>query len=382
MSIALGQPAVPGATPEETALLREVERFALDRVGPLVARPESPMDRVAFAALLDAADELGLAGSADAPSGLGIWERLGDDSGSATSLASLEILGRRCPAVAYALHQRALARATCRRLGMHAPGPLAIAPRGRFGLGRTAFGTLVAGRSLDAEARALLADLYAPAAPRIVTVEHAIAGLWTPALDNDGRLHFQLHLAPCLARRDHPHAHGLDELATLTLSPSGPPVATARDETRARTVLGETCAAEQLALVAISTGAVARALEGARAFAGQRRQGGKPIAAHAAILDLLGQATAAVVASQSALGSLGSLRLGPATLAAVLATRAALTPLLADAANATLQVFGGLGYMRDNGIEKIVRDVNHLRSLGGAPAELQLVVAAWDTCDG
>jgi len=51
---------------------------------------------------------------------------------------------------------------------------------------------------------------------------------------------------------------------------------------------------------------------------------------------------------------------------------------LAHGASAALQVFGGQGYMRDSGLEKALRDVNHLRLLGGSPSELRTCVAAWE----
>ena len=51
-------------------------------------------------------------------------------------------------------------------------------------------------------------------------------------------------------------------------------------------------------------------------------------------------------------------------------------PLLCAAANQALQVLGGTGYMRDAGLEKIVRDANHLKVSFGAPDDLRLFLAA------
>ena len=53
---------------------------------------------------------------------------------------------------------------------------------------------------------------------------------------------------------------------------------------------------------------------------------------------------------------------------------------LSEGASAALQVFGGMGYMRDNAMEKSLRDVNQLRLLGGSPPELRLCVAYADAC--
>jgi len=69
-------------------------------------------------------------------------------------------------------------------------------------------------------------------------------------------------------------------------------------------------------------------------------------------------------------------------VARILALRAEAHPLLCRAANDAMQIFGGSGYMRDTGMEKIVRDENHLRALCGSSSELSLVVAEWERLDG
>jgi len=363
---------------ERATLLGEVERFAVARCGPGVGRPEEPMPASALAALLAEAEELGLCGSALEPSGLGPWETLGGDEGAAVSLSILERLAAVDASLAYAVHQRALARAACRRLGIREEGPFAVAPRGRFGLGRDALGALLAGRALETEALALLGDLYAPDAPRILALDPGFAGLLTPALDAGGHLFFQLHRGDTLTRHDHPHAHGLDALTVATLAPRAAAAHDVRDPLLCRAVLAETLAAEQLGLLALTAGAVAHAASAARHFASERRQGGTRIERHPAVLELLGRAESTLETARHTLGALGALPLGLAAVPRVLRARASLQGPLAEAANASLQVFGGLGYMRDNGLEKIVRDVNSLRALGGSPLELRLATAGWE----
>jgi alkylation response protein AidB-like acyl-CoA dehydrogenase len=51
-------------------------------------------------------------------------------------------------------------------------------------------------------------------------------------------------------------------------------------------------------------------------------------------------------------------------------------PLLCAAANQAMQVLGGTGYMQDAGIEKIVRDANHLKVSFGTPDDLRLFISA------
>ena len=96
---------------------------------------------------------------------------------------------------------------------------------------------------------------------------------------------------------------------------------------------------------------------------------------HAAILQFLGEASVTVGAVDAMLGSLTQLPGDAPGLMPILRIRAAAHPLLCTAANRCLQVFGGYGYMQDYGLEKIVRDCNSLRLIGGGTHELRLHVA-------
>jgi alkylation response protein AidB-like acyl-CoA dehydrogenase len=236
----------------------------------------------------------------------------------------------------------------------------------------------LAGRPLEDDDRALLADAYAPDAARILLLEPGVAGLVVPTF-RDGTFAWELYAASSLALEVTPHGHGLDELATTRVRARAAPSASApaTAETLARAI-----AAHQLGLVAIAAGAAERAHALARAYAAQRRQGGKVIDGHAAVLALLGNARAALSGVRLQLEAQGARPLARAELGAVLATRAQAMPALAGAAHAAVQVFGGLGYMRDTGVEKVARDVNVLRAIAGAPPELLLIVAEWERLDG
>ena len=63
------------------------------------------------------------------------------------------------------------------------------------------------------------------------------------------------------------------------------------------------------------------------------------------------------------------------SLSEVLEIRAAMHPLLSHAANQCIQAQGGIGYMRDVGTEKILRDQNMLRMIAGGIREIPLVLA-------
>lgn len=174
------------------------------------------------------------------------------------------------------------------------------------------------------------------------------------------------------------HAHGLDELVPQRISLRAgvvPPDA-------------DICAADEsslhflalsglygMGLLAIATGAARRALAIATDYAAMRRQGGPLIQEHDAVAQLLGEARQSVRLADIALASTTQPTTSLALLADIWQLRAALHPLLCTAASQALQVLGGIGYMRDQGVEKLLRDCNQLRLLGGSPQELTLCSA-------
>jgi alkylation response protein AidB-like acyl-CoA dehydrogenase len=62
---------------------------------------------------------------------------------------------------------------------------------------------------------------------------------------------------------------------------------------------------------------------------------------------------------------------------AVAAARANIAPALCHAANQVMQVHGGIGYMRDAGPEKLVRDQNMLKLASGGTRDLHAFLAGW-----
>lgn len=364
---------------ERKALHDEVVRFARRCIEPRVERPETPMPPRELAAVLAAAEDLGLAGSADEPSGLGPWEGLTENGEPGATLSTLRELGRANAATALVLHQRSLARATCRLAELPSPAlaPLAIAPHGSYGLGRLGLPRWLKLATLDDDDVAVLDDVYGTKRTRVVTLEPAFAALISPTLMGD-TIQWRVDDRESLQVTVRDHALAMHELITAeaTLPVSAEP--SALSAARSREVFATIIGAQQLALVAIARGAVERSLQLARGYAAERYQGGAIIDRHPAVLELLGRARSllAVVDAQLDVGS--RTRLDADGLVLALATRARSMPALADAANAALQVFGGIGYMRDVGAEKVLRDTLHLRALGGPLGELDLIVAEWE----
>jgi acyl-CoA dehydrogenase len=364
---------------EREALRGEIERFTRRAIAPRVRQLDRPLGPVELAAILAEAEAVGLAGSDDAPTGLGAWEGLVDEGAPGPSLDTLVQLGGADAATAFAIHQRALARAACRLAGLSAVAlaPLAIAPAGRYGLGRRPLVRWLAGAAQDPGDGVLLDDVYGSGAPRVVTVEHGFAAVVVPVRVGPS-VQWLLGARERLTLEVHAHAHGLAALATASLSlPAAADVSTLA-ERQARTVFAAVAGAHQLAVVAIARGAVERGLQLARRYAAERYQGGAIIDRHPAVLKLLGRARGALVVVDALLDRASRTRLDPDGFVAALAVRSRAMPALADAANAALQVFGGLGYLRDVGAEKVVRDVNHLRAIAGPLGELDLMVAEWE----
>lgn len=369
------------AADDREALRAEIARFAHRAVEPRVERPEQPASPVEMAVILAEAETLGLAGSTDEPTGLGVWESLIDGARLGPSLDALVQIARANPATAYAVHQRALARAACRMAGLPAAvEALAIAPTGRHGLGRRPIARWLAGAELDDGDRAVLDDIYSAGARRIATVEPGFAGIVTP-VRNASSVQWLAAARDELAVDVYPDAHGLDELTTVEVALSQHVATSSLDEPRARGVFAAIAGAHQLATVAIARGAVERGLQLARRYAAERYQGGAMIDRHPAVLELLGRCRAELVVVDALLVRAAGETLDPAGFVAGLAVRSRAMPALAGAANAALQVFGGIGYMRDVGAEKIVRDVNHLRAIAGPLGELELIVAEWERLD-
>lgn len=107
-------------------------------------------------------------------------------------------------------------------------------------------------------------------------------------------------------------------------------------------------------VTAIAAGVAEDAFERARGYAAERRQSGGPIARFDAVKHLLANLRLAAELGHAALGSAVS-------EVQALAMKIAVTEAALSAAIDAVQVFGGYGYMVDQGIEKLMRDAEYLR---------------------
>jgi acyl-CoA dehydrogenase len=365
---------------EAATILGQVDRFARQAVDVEARRPEAPMPAARMAALLDDARALGvLAEGGD--EGLGVWENV---SGVALSAQVLRRLARSNAGVALAVHRASLAQWVARRLGAKVAGRGAAAVQGRFGLGRVSLARWLAGSPLDEDDRAVLADCYGAREERLLTVDAGVAWVVAPVADREGRqLSWALWPREELEVRVLPHAHGFDELATLAFRPHGDAAGRVPDGAPPDAEpLAEALCLEALGLMAIGLGAAEHGHAMAKSYASARNQGGRPIEGHPAVQLLLASSRSATTTVEALVEASARRPVGSSGLGAIFAARAEAHPLLCRASNDDLQVFGGSGYMRDTGAEKIVRDQNHLRVTCGSPPELSLFVAEWERLRG
>jgi len=368
----------PDPSSELSAILTEVDRFVVGAIEPAVARPESPIGREAFAALLAEARAFGVVAGADT-GGAGLWEEPGAPT---RSVRVLTRVARANAGVALAVHLESLAQWLTRRLRLRVAGVGIAAVQGRFGLGRGALARLVTGAALDEADTRMLVDTYGDR-PRLLTAPHHFEWLVVPRFDGGSSVRFLVLDRASLVVDEHPHAHGLDELATFSFAlRSGAEPVHAIDVASGASLFAEALGLASVGLLAVALGAAEHAHELARGYARTRRQGGKIIDRHAAVQQLLASSRAAIETVRAQLESASRTAISDAALPRILALRAEGHPLLCRGANDALQVFGGLGYMRDTGVEKLVRDLVHLRTTCGSPPELALVVAEWERANG
>lgn len=359
------------------AVLEQVDRFAVRSIEPNTRRPQIPMPASDLRALLDVACSLGIAAGGEETGG-GLWEGAPDAWAVSLSVRVLRRLARTNAGFALAAHQASLALWVTRRLNIPTRGRGIAAIQGRFGLGRLSLARYVAGAPLEDEDLTMIADYYAPFEQRLLTADDGFDWLLAPVVTNTGVVDWAIHPRDALSLQRFEHAHGFDELATFTFRPASegsPARTTALDHATAAARLGEALAVESLGLLAIALGAAEHAHGLARSYASTRSQGGRPIERHPAVQLLLSSGRTAITTVDALLESAARRRADAAALPRILGARAEAHPLLCRAANDALQVFGGTGYMRDAGMEKIVRDENHLRVSCGSPPELSLFVA-------
>ncbi len=347
---------------ELTDAVAAVRDFVRAEVAPVSARPECPASADEVARIVAAAREMGLVG-ADAPE-LGIWA---SPEPGAVELTKRILLCTAETNAGIACHLATVAggAAACRELGFAAGGDTVAATGGP---GRGALGSVLGGGDPTPEDSAELDDLFG-GDEVLIQVADGWSRLLVPRF-TAGAITWELYQREVLDAVTLTGSHGLDETSTWRVSSAGAEPEGRRADAGAAVLCRTLCRAA-VSMMVIATGTTRGALARAREYAGERRQGGRLIRDHPAVRLLLGQAEVGLAAAEALLdrAEVAADRTG---LRHTMGLRAAAHPLLCRAATDALQVFGGYGYMRDVGMEKILRDNQHLRLLHGTPREICL----------
>lgn len=306
--------------------LDELARFARQRIAPLT---EDPAQRWPEGTLLALGQEML---TLDASQRL--WVKPGEAENLRLSVTGLQLLARFSSEIALHLHRACLGRYLLAQLSWQDvdSSTLALVTQGHYGLGGGGLPRYLGGHPLARD-------------------DEAIRG------------------------------HGFDELGHFY-------IATYRDDhhrqsqlsaEQARQVLALALAMDCLGLLAVATGSLRRGVGLGIDYAKHRHQGGQPIARYPAVQLMQGNMWQALRRAEAELDWFCARPPLIACLPALLACRAGIQHDLRLAADELVQLHGGMGYLRDHGAEKVLREQNQLLLLTGTPMELRLLAAACET---
>lgn len=367
---------------ETQQLIDEVGRFAQGRIAALASRPEHAMDPGQLDLLTREALALGILPVSTAEDGFGIWQRNDDPHGMRFNTGALRRIAAACPGVAFHWHRLGLAGFVAAQLGCALGGAelqgAVLVPTGHYGLARNSLATWLSAARLDADDLAMLADWLDRDAHR--STFYAQQGwssvIWPVWID--GQLAWQhIQRSQMEVQSDLPQ-HGLDELSGFSCSaPLSAGKIIQADPAHARGMYARLLKMDMLGLLAAGAGALDRGQALARDYAATRKQGGKIIAQHPAVQHMLSDI--AITGQNVSLALAAFARpVDQLDMLAIAAARATLSAALCHAANQVLQVHGGIGYMRDAGPEKYLRDLNMMKLAAGGTIDLRAFIAGWN----
>lgn len=334
-------------------------------------RPEQACEPADFLAAQQLMAEQGILNLGPEP-GCGLWENCDDTANLGLTLDNLQIIARSNAALALSLHRSALAWHLLQQLCVSppragAPLRLGLCLHGRHGIGRGELARWWQGQSADTQ---LLSEVFDEYHPRLTLMQGKDSRVLCPVFAQ-GSIRWRL----CEGIDALHTAHGLDELHYGWVNPVGEKLISANQTTDVRQLSRDIWHREWLGLLAIQAGCVQQALDKAREYSAIRHQGGQMINHHPAVQGLLTDIRAAL---GSTAAFLNTQTLDTKGFARLLLARMSLQEALNTATNAAMQIFGGIGYMQDAGLEKCFRDVNQLRYQSGGPLDMQLLAANWE----
>ncbi len=372
------------------AIEDQVSRFILQDIQPVVALHEVIAQPSQLETIRLNAVAMGVLASShlqpDDYMGMTIWEAPQDPLSRTLSTHTLTNLAQKNAAIAYQFHQYSLAQWLYKKVGFSHDNKdqldaMALSMQGHYGLGRYSLANYLQGQATQDDLL-ILDDYFSAKAdnPCFVHGPHWQT-LLAPVLIEDV-LQWQLLSVDHVNCQQLNNSHGFDELSSWQWSRKfKQPTALAQStlsKADSQKIFSELYAMNTLGLMSIAQGSAQHALNMSREYCDIRVQGGKKIANHPAVQMLISQVNHFVHMSHTQIES-ACVQINFTNLSLLSLMRGKLHVDACAATNDALQCFGGLGYMQDNGIEKIVRDNNQLRILNGTPIELTLFASAWES---
>jgi len=359
------------------ALLSEVASFARERIVCVTERPETPISHNTLIDLSTEAAELGLIPSEAEPE-FGIWAHCDQAAAMAFNVGFLQHIGYANTGIAFAWHRASLARKIACELGMNVSNQdvldTSLVTTGHYGLAQAQLGKFLSANSEEADTSIITDWLDREHHQTTMVAPASWETLLWPVWRNDAiswEMVSRKEALTTLCRAQ----HGFDELNSFLVChhQKNKPIfhVTPKDS---RAFYERALKLDMIGLLSIGAGAINRAWDYAYEYANIRKQGGKMIAHHAAVQHMLGDIRMTRHHAENALHQL-TCPVNDLSLSKVAALRAAMHPMFCHAANQAMQVHGGIGYMRDAGLEKIVRDQNMLKLLAGGLREIPLLLA-------
>lgn len=185
--------------------------------------------------------------------------------------------------------------------------------------------------------------------------------------ENTKQNNLSLNLAKIQMRKQLNPSHGLEEIKTSELE-----YEVIETISFPSLLFVDLLSKHILGNLAISTGRLIYSINKALKYTNERIQGGKLIYNYPAIQNLIFNAESILDLALNSLFQCCNINNEKELLLKVLRIKKILMPLILQGISDCLQTHGGYGYMRDYGLEKAYRDVNHLKQLDGTSFEISL----------
>lgn len=358
------------------AFLSEISNFSQQRVASQCVKHEQPIDAVTLTHLSQEALNLGFLPQ-PSEQGFALWDKVNSLGAMTFNIGFLQTLAQDNASLAFAWHRYALAAQLLRnakaQVSIDQPLSMSLLSTGRFGLGRNALSHYLTTSESEAPSQniqVLLADWLDRSQPAVLIAPEQWQSVVWPVWENKA-VRWQWITREQLRVQTERRQHGFDELNAYQIS-SKEIIEQSLDlplASKQQTI--NILKQDFIGLLAIATGSLKRAALQTQEFTVLRQQGGMAIQKHPAVQQMLSDIQGAVLQAETVLQSLCR-PLNKINLKEVLQWRLLLQPQFCHAASQAMQAHGGVGYMRDVGIEKVLREQNMLRMLAGGLLEIPL----------